>query len=68
MTAVTNYIIYLAVPNNCFEEDLFHNLPRNRDETVLCTVLWISFLSLLKVGILISFLQLLKISHNHHNL
>lgn len=35
MIAVINHIIYLAVPNNGFQEDLFHNLSRNWDETVL---------------------------------
>lgn len=66
--AVLNHLIYLPMPSNGFQEDLFHNLPRNWEETIPCTVPWISFISLLKVGMLFTFLQSLETSHNHYKL
>ena len=57
MLVVTYHLSVFQVPENSFQEDLFHGLPRHRGEADRWVIFWVVFPTLLKIGCDIAFLS-----------
>ena len=50
MLTVTNYLLTFHVPEHSFQEDLLHDLSKDRGETDWSLVLWVFLFPLFKNG------------------
>ena len=65
--AVSDHLLVSHVPEHSFQKDQFHDLPRYRVRLTGLFFLRSSFLSFLKMGVIVLFFQSLRISSDSHD-